>query len=184
VTDYVLDADKSRVRIHTYAEGLLARLAHDLELRCAAPGLSGSGTRDGETAKATIEARVGAIEVAGVLKGERVDEHGLSPGERHDVLAKMKKEVFHAGDAADARVVVEATLEKGSARLKVTTPNGRTFEATTKAALTEEGAGVRASGAFELSLSRIGSDVVKGPMGAFRMKDKVQVLFDLLLQPA
>jgi hypothetical protein len=171
VTDLVLDPDRSRVRIHTFAEGLFARLAHDLELTCT--GLEGKASRDGDRATARIEAPVSAIAVAGVLKGDRVEEHGLSTGEKHDVLDKMKKEVFHS--SGDAKVVIEAALDGGSARVKLTPPNGRIYETTVKATVTGE----RATGSFEIPLSRIGSDTVKGPMGAFRMKDKVLVLFDV-----
>ena len=48
VTDLVLDPAQSRVRIHTFAEGLLARLAHDLELVCG--DLSGHATRSADGA--------------------------------------------------------------------------------------------------------------------------------------
>lgn len=176
VSDLVLDPDRSRVRIHTYAEGLLARLAHDLELVCG--DLTGSGSRTADGGTARVEARLGAMTIAGTLHDDRVNESGLSPSDKHDALEKMKKEVFHAG--ADARVVVEAALERGTARVKLTPPNGRIFEATAKVDVEGEGDGARAKGSFDVSLAKIGSDPVKGPMGAFRIKDRVVVLFDLV----
>lgn len=181
VTDLVLDAEKSRVRIHTFAEGLLARLAHDLELSCGK--LSGSGKREGDRSTARIEAPIGAIAVAGVLKGDRLDEQRLSPSDRREVLEKMKRDVFHA--PGDGLVVVEATLEGGGVRIRLTPPKGRPYDTTAAAEVREEASATRASGSFDVSLARIGSDAVKGPMGAFRMKDRVQVHFDLLFrQPA
>lgn len=180
MTAYVLSADKSRVRIRTFAEGLLARLAHDLELRCG--DLEGTATRDGEGGSAKIEAPIAAISVAGVLHGERVDERGLSPSDQRDVLEKMKRDVFHASGGGE--VVVEATLDAGRARVKVIPPNGRAFDATTRVELVDDAGAVRARGSLSLSLSAIGSDAVKGPMGAFRMKDKVEIHFDLVFQPA
>lgn len=47
-----------------------------------------------------------------------------------------------------------------------------------------DGDAVHASGSFEVSLMAIGSDVVKGPMGAFRVKDRVKVLFDVRFAPS
>jgi len=40
--------------------------------------------------------------------------------------------------------------------------------------------GTRVTGTFDVSLSAIGSDPVKGPMNAFRVKDSVEVLFELV----
>jgi hypothetical protein len=46
-----------------------------------------------------------------------------------------------------------------------------------------DGNGVRAAGKLEVSLYAIGSDVVKGPMNAFRVKDRVLVTFDVVFAP-
>ncbi len=163
--DLVLDAAASRVRIHTFAEGLFARLAHDLEIVCGS--LSGAASREGKTA--TIEAALSSFEVAGVLKDGRVDERALSPGDRRDILEKMRREVFHA--EASARVKVGASPDG----VKLLLPSGRELAIATRIAIDD----LRATGSFEVSLSAIGSDVVKGPMNAFRVKDKVTVLFDV-----
>jgi hypothetical protein len=179
VTDLALDPKKSRVRIHTFAEGLFARLAHDLELSCTR--LEGTATRDGKSGTARIEAPLGSIAVAGVLKGDRVDDRSLSPGDRYEILERMQDSVFHVkGDARDVRVVVEATFDGETARVKLKPPRGPAYETTVKVSVTDD----RASGSFELSLSAIGSDPVKGPMGAFRMKDRVVVVFDVAFAPA
>jgi hypothetical protein len=173
VTDLALDAQKSTIRIQTFAEGLFARLAHDIELTCR----SISGTASGRTA--TIEIPLSGIEVAGVLKDGRVDEQILSASDRRDILDKMRRDVFHAG--ADARVRVEATLdEKGTARVKIVPPSGKSIDVTSR----PDVEGTRVRGSVEISLSAIGSDVVKGPMNAFRVKDVVVVRFDVLFQPA
>lgn len=176
MTDLVLDTARSRVRIRTYAEGLFARLAHDLELVCA--DLEGKAAHDGDRGTARLEAPIGSISVAGVLQGDRVEADGLSTAEKRDVLEKMTRDVFHG--AGDARVVVEATLDNGSARVKVTPPNGRIYETTVKVETT----GARATGSLEIPLSGIGANPVKGPMGAFRMKDRVLVLFDVAFRAA
>jgi hypothetical protein len=181
VTDFVLDASRSRVRLQTFAEGLLARLAHDLELACG--DLSGTASRaegDGTAAgKASIAAPLRGIVVAGVLgKDGRVDERGLSAGEKTDAATKMQHDVFHAGK--DAVVRVEAVLDGGSARVRIAPPNGKAVDVVVRADVRAEGESVRATGSFDVSLSALGSDVVKGPMNAFRVKDKVKVLFDVV----
>ena len=178
MTDLALDPAASGVRIHTFAEGLFARLAHDLELVCGS--LSGSASR--ATKSAVIEAPLAAIEVVGVLRDGRVDDRALSAGERRDIVEKMRREVFHVRPEAlaDARVRVEATPEA----LRLLLPSGAAIAIPLALAarpeLRDEGATLCASGSFEVSLSAIGSDVVKGPMNAFRVKDRVVVVYDVV----
>jgi len=163
------------VRIQTFAEGLFARLAHDLEL--AAGGLTGEGSR--EDKHAVVEAPLENVEVTGVLHGDRVDPGALSAADRRDILAKMQREVFHAGPGAVVRV--EATVDPtGSARVRIVPPNGRAAIATSLVDVRDDEGAVRVTGSFDMSLHAIGSDVVKGPMNAFRVKDRVVVKFDLV----
>jgi hypothetical protein len=185
VTDLVLDASRSRVRLQTFAEGLLARLAHDLELACG--DLSGTASRTGEgggtSGKAHVTAPLRGITISGVLaKDGRVDERGLSAGEKKDAVTKMQHDVFHASDAGVVNVDVQ--LEGSSARVRVSPPSGKALDVIVRPDVRAEGEGLRATGSFEVSLSALGSDVVKGPMNAFRVKDKVKVLFDVVFQPA
>jgi hypothetical protein len=184
VSDLVLDPTQSRVRIQTFAEGLFARLAHDLELDCRE--LSGRATRaaDGRPSagSATIEAPLRGFAVGGVLgRDGRVDERGLNPSERRDCLSKMCSDVFHSG--ADGLVLVQLQLDGPSARVRVVPPNGKAVEVVIEPDVRADGDAVLASGSFELSLMAIGADVVKGPMGAFRVKDRVKVLFDVRFAP-
>ena len=188
MSDLLLDPARSRVRIQTFAEGLFARLAHDLELVCG--DLSGHAARaaDGraDAGSASIEAPLRGFAVAGVVgRDGRVDERGLNPTERRDCIAKMYTDVFHA--RPDAMVLVQAQLDGASARVRIVPPNGKAVEMVIKPEVRVDGDALRASGSFELSLMAIGSDVVKGPMGAFRVKDRVNVLFDVMFaraQPA
>lgn len=183
MTDLVLDPSKSRVRLHTFAEGILARLAHDLELVCGE--LTGTATKlENGGGTASIEIPLRGMSVSGVLgKDGSIDERGLSPSDRRECLAKMHKDVFHA--RPDAVIRVEVHVEGDSARVRVTPPNGKSVEAVIRAELHSDGTdgGLRSSGKLEVSLSAIGSDTVKGPMGAFRVKDKVVVSFDVVFRP-
>lgn len=179
-TSLVVDEQASTVRLRTFAEGLFAKLAHDLELSCR--GIRGTATRTGEDDRAgtvTIEVPIHRIEVAGTVKDGRVDASGLSPSDRTDCLAKMQKDVFHT-QSRDAVVRVEATLDGGKARLRVCPPNGKEVERIVMIETRRDGSQVHAKGKFELSLSAIGSDTVKGPMNAFRVKDHIEVAFDVV----
>lgn len=150
--------------------------------------LSGTASRGPDAASATtgtasIVVALRGLQVAGTLtKDGRIDQSGLSPGERRDCLAKMHKDVFQAGP--DAVVRVEAGLLGSSARVRVVPPNGRAVEIVVQPDLRNEDDGLRATGDFQLSLAAIGSEVVKGPMGAFRVKDGVRILFDVMFMPA
>jgi hypothetical protein len=184
VSDLVLDTARARVRIHTFAEGILARLAHDLEIVCG--DLSGSASRDAAGASiagtARVEVPLRGMSVGGVLaKDGRVDERALSANERRDIVAKMQSDVFHAGP--DGVLRVEAHLDAGAARVRIVPPNGKAVETVVRPEVHAEGEGIRVTGTCEVSLAAIGSDAVKGPMGAFRVKDRVKVSFDVVFVP-
>ena len=180
MTKLILDPGKSNVRLRTFAEGLFSRLAHDLELVCR--DASGAAERAGDgKGSVTLLFPVERIDVHGTLKDGRVDPDGLSPSDRADCLAKMRKDVFHVDGAPSSTIRVEATLEAGKARVRVAPPRGRTVErAVTVRVEPADGAGARVSGAFELSLNELGAAPVKGPMNAFRVKDTIEILFDLV----
>ncbi len=188
MTALVLDPARSRVRLHTFAEGLLARLAHDLEIVCGE--LSGTASRpeaaSTSAGTATIEAPLRGMAISGVLaKDGHVDDRGLSASEKSDAAAKMQHDVFHAG--SDGVVRIEVHLDPGSpgsARVRVAPPAGKTVDVVVRPDVRAEGDDLRATGTFEVSLQALGSDVVKGPMNAFRVKDRVKVLFDVVFAPA
>lgn len=164
------------MRIQTFAEGLFARLAHDLELECR--NVEGRGERTDESSGlAALEIPIANIEVSGTLRSGRVDRSGLSPSDKADVLDKMRNDVFHARSGVVRAV---GTLEGGRGRIEVIPPNGRTLSRSIDVQLQPEAKGVRVVGQVDLSLDALGSDPVKGPMNAFRVKDKVVVLFDLV----
>jgi hypothetical protein len=183
VADLVLVPDKSSVRIHTFAEGMFSRLAHDLELRCT--NLEGRATRrEGtpDSGSATLEVPISGIQFGGILHGDRVDEGGLPVGSPSDVIEKMHKDVFQG--RASGTVRIEATLDAGSARIRLVPPNGRAVERTARPTLEDlPGGEVRVKGMVDVSLAAIGSATVKGPMGAFRVKDRIEVLFDVVFAP-
>lgn len=175
VPSLAIDPQKSRVRIRTFAEGFLSRLAHDLEIVCEK--IEGTATREGATATATLRVPLSAMTVSGVLKKGALDTSVLSESDRRDVVDKMRREVFHAD--ASAAVEIEATLDGASARVRVTPPKHRGVEVVLTPRISDVDGAVRVEGTFEISLASIGSDPVKGPMGAFKVKDRIEILADL-----
>jgi hypothetical protein len=182
VKKLLLDPARSAVRIQTFAEGMLARLAHDLELGCE--DLSGHAEPAASGWVARVRAPIDRIIVRGFLKNGRLEPE-VKASDKDDILRKMRKEVFHQTSATDAvEVAVEiADVSPGGERplkVRLVPPRGRAVERTVSARILEAD---RASGSLRLSLSELGSDPVKGPMNAFRVKDEVVVRFDLVFAP-
>lgn len=156
------------MRIHTFAEGFFSKLAHDLELVC------GELTGRIENDTAVIEAPVQHIRVGGVLVKGQVDGSKLSSADQLDILAKMRDDVFHTKEG-----VVRVEASRASIRLRA--PSGATVGIPSP---TVESSADRITtrGSFELPMSAIGASVVKGPMGAFRVKDRVLVHFEVVFR--
>jgi hypothetical protein len=163
-----LDEARSRLAVYTFAEGFLSALAHDLEL--VVRGFA--GTLDGE--KVELRLPVAAIEVSGVMKKGRLDREVLSAGDRATIAKQIREDVLPG-----AEVVARGERSGDSARVEVAAPKGR-VAVSCRVQVTDEGGAKRAAGSVELSLKALGAPPVKGPMGAFRVSDKVRVEFDLV----
>ena len=81
-----------------------------------------------------------------------------------------------------AEVRVAATLAGDRASLEVRTPLG--VQAASASVRVERGPTIRVRGECELSLRALGVPPVRGPAGAFRLADRVQILFDVSFRPA
>jgi len=167
-----LDAARSRVVVYTFAEGFLSALAHDLEL--VAGDLSGHA----ESSTAEIQAKVAAIRVSGVMKRGKVDTGILSESDRAAIERQIREEVF-PGQA----IVARGELDGPRAVVDVAAPQGTT-RVTAAVSVTREGGEARARGSVEIPVSALGAPPVKGPMGAFRVRDRVRVEFDLVFREA
>jgi hypothetical protein len=156
---------------------MLARFAHDLEITTSE--LAGHATLEGEGFSAELSARVASLRVAGVLRDGRVDPSVLSTSDRADIERKLRDEVFPGTSAV--RVLARGA-SRARADVTVEIASGRQ---TRPVALEvqEEGDRSKVSGRVELSMKRLGMREVKAPLGAFRVSDGVEVLFDLTLRP-
>lgn len=174
---YTLDPATSSIQVFTYAEGLFARLAHDLRLTVR--NASFSADRESPTsAKVSGSVPLSGIQVDGVMKKGTLHEDVLSTKDKAEILEKMRSEVF-AGAAANAEIHLEGTLTGDTFRVMLTGPDGRTASVTgtvTEASRSEGSENV--SGALDVSVHEIAGHDVKGPLGAFRISDRVHVKFD------
>lgn len=160
-----VDPRRTSVHVRTFAEGLLSRLAHDLEIE--AKEITGESA-DAELSRGRLELRVEGLRVVGAVKRGTVDAAVLSARDRSDIEEKIRSEVLPG-----ASVVVDAERNGSRARLTIRTPTGR---ASVDVAVTVGSDGV-ASGHCELSLRALGVAPVKGPLGAFRIADRIAVAF-------
>lgn len=165
-----LDLEASTIAVRTRAKGMLARLAHDLEI--AATRFEGEVTTDGDAWTATLSVAVAGLNVAGVLKNGRVDRNTLSASDKSEIERRIRAEVLpidHIGvslrgkDRTRADVTVSAARGKQSLSVPLRTE-------------TRDGALI-VFGELELSLDRLGVREVKAPLGAFRVDDAIEVAF-------
>jgi hypothetical protein len=171
-----LDAAKSRVAVYTFAEGLLSALAHDLEI--VAADVSGSADANGDAAE--VRVAIASLKVSGVMKKGRLDKGVLSDADRATIEKQIREDVLPGAEIV-ARGARE-TGSGGSASVEVAGPRGQARVSCKVNVASEPGGGAatRVSGSAEVSLKSLGAPPVKGPMGAFRVSDKVRVDFDLV----
>jgi hypothetical protein len=174
---FTVDPAASRLAVGTRAEGLLARLAHDLEL--SSEDLSGRATLDGDAWTAEIQASAASLRVDGVIRGDTMDRTVLSASERDEIERRMRADVF---DGAPTLAVTAQGASRAAGAADVSIGHRRTRTTFTLDAREIEGGAIVATGRFTLSLKSLGAKPIKGPLGAFSVKDAVQVLFELTLR--
>lgn len=170
---YSLDTARTRVTVRTVAQGLFSPLAHDLELDSR--GWTGTAEVEGEKWEAKLEAPVAELHVAGVVKRGRVHDDVLSAKDKDEIERKMRHEVLAP--------LATVKLEGENGRLKLKGPS-RSAELTPQLSRTDASDGaITLDGRVELSLKALGIPEVKGPLGAFKVGDAVQVTFRAVFLP-
>jgi hypothetical protein len=172
-----VDPAASKLTIRTRAKGLLARLAHDLEI---AGAVRGTAEVDEATWSGQLEIEVASLRVVGVVRAGSVDTTVLSASDRLDIERKIRDEVL----AGTGRVEVRASgpsRERGEATIGLARSSAR---APVTLAARAEGSGLAVSGRLELSLKGLNIKPIKGPLGAFEVSDAVEVRYELALKPA
>jgi hypothetical protein len=172
-----IDADASRIVVHTKATGLLARLAHDLELE--ASGFEGELDVDGEQYRAELRFPVAALRVVGVLRKGEVDRTVLSASDHDEIRERLDELVF-----PDTHTVVVRLEGEGRDRAmaSVELPSGRQRVLARHRVAERSAGGHEVSGRCGLSLQALGIKEIKGPLGAFKVHDDVEVVYRVVVR--
>lgn len=169
-----IDTGASRLAVRTHAKGMLARLAHDLEI--VATTLDVRVDDDGGAWTAEIKVPVPSLRVDGALRGDRVDPTVLSPGDRAEIERKLREEVLVGGSEVIVRASGSAH-ERGEATVSF---GSRSMRVPVSHQTTEREGHIEVKGRCEVSLRELGVAEVKGPLGAFRVGDSIEVLYTLV----
>jgi hypothetical protein len=168
-----LDGSRSRLTVRTRAKGMLARLAHDLEL--VATRVAGSAELDGEAWTGEIVVAVDGLEVAGVLEHDRLDPGVLSASDRRDILKRMKDDAFRGA----AEVKVRACGSSRDRADLLVSIAGREARSDASLSVRDEGGAVVVVARSRLSLRALGAREIKAPLGAFSVKDEIEIHAEL-----
>lgn len=171
----VVDTRASEILIRTRAEGMLARLAHDLEIRVA--DFKAEVEREEERWRIDLRIPVDQLHVAGVLKRGRVDTNTLSAREVREIEKKIRREVF----AGLHEVRVDGSGHNAEGDLTVHGPRGTQslFVRLNLSESSEDHTVVQ--GRLSVSLRRLGIKEVKAPLGAFKVSDAIEIEGRLVL---
>lgn len=178
---FKLDTAQSSLRIETVAKGMLAKLAHDLAID--AKSLEGNVTYEAGKAELTLRVRIADLKVHGVRKGGTVDTSVLSASDRAEIERKLKSEVLK-GETVVAKLSCDASIDPGkrtaSARGTVTV-GGRSTPVSSTLDVDAADDTVTVKGRAKVSLPSLGITPPKGPLGAFRVDDDVEVVVTVRL---
>jgi polyisoprenoid-binding protein YceI len=164
-----------RVRVFTFKEGLLSRVAHDLRLHVERFAIEREGTREGEDVVARFDAD--SLAVDGVMKDGRLDPEGLGRRDRAKVERTIEAEILRARRFP--------TIEF---RGRVTAGEDDTLRAEGELSLVgvrrplvieARRAGERVNAVVTLRPSEFGIAPYKTLAGAIRLQDRVRVELDL-----
>jgi hypothetical protein len=173
---YSIDPDRSTLVLRTRAGGLLSALAHDLEL--AGKFARGTATREGERWEGELAIEPSSIKVVGALKRGAVDRTVLSASDVRDIETKITGDVF--GGVHELVIHCSGTLEAPT--IRVTAKRDALLNARVTVRNDDAARVFHAKGT--ISIKGLGLNEVKGPLGAFVIKDDVEVDATVLLVPA
>lgn len=163
-------SDPAVIRVFTFKEGLLSRLAHDLRLTL--------GCFELELTDGSVRGRfeLDSLHVDGAVMDGRLDEGALSGGDRAKIEASMREDVLDT--VRHPRAELSAKLESrgaGGMHLAGTLElAGRTAPVAGALAVAD-----RITGRFEIVPSRWGIKPFKALGGALKIQDRVVVEVDL-----
>ncbi len=165
--DFALDPARSSVTLRTRAGGLFSALAHDLELKGEVA--RGKASNEGERWHGELVVQPSAIKVVGALKRGAVDHKVLSASDIRDIEHKIVAEVF--GGMNELVIRGEGTAAAPTVRVV----GKQETRADLKITVRTDGAARVFTAKGTVSIKGLGFAEVKGPLGAFVIKDNVEV---------
>jgi hypothetical protein len=172
MSERVVVDPRSQLKIRTRAKGLLSRLAHDLEMEAT---IEGEGTRDGDRYEGTMTVRLDSVRVVGTLRHNELDRNVLSAADCAEIERKIRHEVFRGEPEVTVRVKGDDVRVCFGERMSTVRPN---LEVVTRGDETE----VHAK--CTVTMRALGLAEVKGPIGAFSIKDDVEIEATVIVRPA
>ena len=157
------------IDIFTFKDGLLSRVAHDLQLRLERFEVS-----------VNEEMVVGtfwpdSLEILGPVKRGKLDPGGLKKRDRADIKKNIQKDILHTRD----HPVVKLEAKRLGNRLQGTLAlRGRPRPITIETQVRNQ----RMEGEIELRPSLWGIPPFKALMGAIKLQDRVLVRFSIALE--
>jgi hypothetical protein len=170
-----IDLQASTVTIRTKAKGLLSRLAHDLEI--AAERFEGEVEVDGAAWRAELRFPVRGLRVVGAVRAGSVDRAVLSTSDREEIERRIRDDALRGGEVK----VVASGAARDRAEVVVTAPSGEQRSSTAITVEDRRDGELVVHGKLQLSLRRLGVPELRGPLGAFKVDDAVEVAFWMML---
>lgn len=163
------DAGAARLTVFSFKEGLLSRVAHDLEIQVGAF----TGSVEGGVVRAEVDAA--SLRVLHALKAGAPDPGALSAADKREIEGNIREKVLASG--AHPRITFTARLadRRGDALPGELTLRGQRRPVT----LTLTEAGGRIEARARLSQRDFGITPFKALMGALKVQDGVEVVADL-----
>ncbi len=161
---------EATIRVFTYKDGLLARLAHDLQLTLERFEIE----REGEDVRARCWPE--SLRVDGAVKRGRLQERGLSEGDKQKIRANMQNEILYT--ARHPLITFTGTARPRGGAIAVSGQLelvGRS--AAVELTLREQGGRLR--GEVELKPTRWGIKPYKALAGAIKLQDRLTIRVDL-----
>ena len=163
------------IHVYTYKEGLLSRLAHDLQLSVDRYSISFDSGR----VTATLDPR--SLRVEGAIHRGALDKQTLSESDERKIAATLQSDVLRCDTYPEIRFE-GAVTHQGNGRFVVRgqlSLTGRSAEVELPITLGHE---VR--GDFEVVPSRWGIEPFRAMAGALKVQDRVRVVFVLPVDTA
>lgn len=162
------------IHVYTYKTGLLARMAHDLQLTV-------------HTASLTVQGRhirgfcaADSLDVDGVVTAKGLDTKTLSSKDTQQICETIRSEILQSDK--HPRVEFDAEIS-GSAGGTLQVRGKLTIRGQTRAVQAElTPSGDRLQSAFELTPTDFGIAPYKALAGAIKLQDRVRVTIDVLLE--